>query len=121
MTEQRKAGIIELFDGAKDQNEQIKLMTKMGFGTRGQILKVLQESGRMGNKKIQAIDEKEQNDRRKEPERLPMPQDVKELLIDELDGIENSIKELQQIIREKEEKVKKLEDLYRHIVEALCN
>lgn len=46
MTEQRKANIIELFDGAKDQKEQIELITKMGFGTKREIIDLLHETGR---------------------------------------------------------------------------
>lgn len=131
MTEQRKSSIIELYDGAKDQIGQILFMTKMGFGTKRQIVDVLHEAGRAEDIKIRSAEvKKAENDKTEKPEeasqakapdRLPMPQDLVQLLIDELDRIDGAIKEVEKSIREKEEKKKKLESLYKHIVEVISN
>lgn len=129
MTDKTKASIIELFDGAKDKMQQINLMTSMGFGTKREILDVLHESGRAldiiirkpGRKKAQEDKTPEPQEEPKTPEKvaLPIPQDVKQLLIDELEGIDNSIKELEEIIQAKEIEKRKIETLYKHVVEVL--
>lgn len=128
MTEQRKASIIELFDGGKDEKEQIALMTKMGFGTKREILEVLHETGRAigitirkpAAKKEEPKEEaKEETSAPKNPETLPMPDDVKRLLLDELEGIDQAIKEIQEIIDDKEREKKRLEMLYKHVVEVI--
>ena len=132
MTEQRKANIIELFDGAKDEKEQIDLMTKMGFGTKREILEVLHQTGRaMGItiRKPAAKKEDPKKDPKKEIQetspaeneerQLPIPQDVKQLLVDELEGIESAIQDVDAIIKDREAEKKRLETLYRHVVEVL--
>lgn len=130
------AGIIELYDAAKDKGEQIRLMTSMGFGSRNQILQVLHANERALEFEIKkpgpkpkaklsseekpaeaAADEKPQNDKR--PEALPIPYDVKQLLIDELEGIDASIREVQEIIDAKKMEKQRLETLYQHIVECV--
>lgn len=133
MTDETKANIIKLFDGAVDKEEQIQTMTKMKFGTKREIIDVLHESGRALNiiiRKEADKKEKAQDDRTievredPEPERvkfLPLPMDVKQLLIDELEGIDNAISELNEIIQAKEEEKRKLEVLYKHIVEVINN
>lgn len=132
MTEQRKANIIELFDGAKDEKEQIDLMTKMGFGTKREILEVLHQTGRaMGitirkpatKKEEPKKGPKEENQEtppaENEERQLPIPQDVKQLLVDELEGIESAIQDVDAIIKDREAEKKRLETLYRHVVEVL--
>lgn len=125
-----KEAIIELFDAAKDKEQQIKIMTNMGFGSRYQILQVLHENNRALDIKMSkpgpkpkagkedpkeaSADENPQKDKRQE--QLPLPLDVKQLLIDELEGIDLSIKELQEIIDGKMREKRRLEDLYNHIV-----
>lgn len=125
-----KEAIIELFDAAKDKEQQIKIMTNMGFGSRYQILQVLHENNRALDIKMSkpgpkpkagkedpkeaAADENPQKDKRQE--QLPLPLDVKQLLIDELEGIDLSIKELQENIDGKMREKRRLEDLYNHIV-----
>lgn len=127
-----KEAIIELYDAAKDKEEQIKLMTKMGFGKKSEILKVLHEEGRALNIEIKkrgpkpkpkeeipaeaAGDESHVN---KRAELLPIPDDVRQLLIDELEGIDASINELQEIIELKKNEQQRLETLYKHIVECI--
>lgn len=129
MTEQTEANIIELFDGAKDKEEQIRMMAKMGFGTKREIIDLLHETGRAANiiirkapsKKEEPEEEKEEHEEPAENETkyLPLPQDVKQLLVDELEGIDQSIKEIEEIIQHKEEEKKRLEKLYKHIVECV--
>lgn len=134
MTEERKANIIKLFDGAVDKEEQIQFMTKMKFGTKREIIDVLHESGRALNiiirKEAVKKEEKAQDDRTikvredpkpEQPKWLPLPTDVKQLLVDELEGIDNAIMDLQEIINAKEAEKKRLEVLYRHIVEVVNN
>lgn len=134
MTDERKANIIKLFDGAVDKEEQIRFMTRLKFGTKREIIDVLHESGRAEDitirKEAVKKEEKAQDDRTimieetPEPERvrfLPLPMDVKQLLIDELEGIDNAISELNEIIQAKEQEKKKLETLYKHIVEVINN
>lgn len=130
------AAIIELYDAAKDKGEQIRLMTSMGFGSRNQILQVLHANERALEFEIKkpgpkpkaklaseekpaeaAVDEKPLNDKR--PEALPIPYDVKQLLIDELEGIDASIREVQEIIDAKKMEKQRLETLYQHIVECV--
>lgn len=146
-----KEAIIELYDAAKDKEEQIKLMTKMGFGKKSEILKVLHEEGRALNIEIkkrgpkpkpkeeipeeeyipgagviipkqeeipaEAAGDKSHDDKR--AELLPIPDDVRQLLIDELEGIDASINELQEIIELKKNEQQRLETLYKHIVECI--
>lgn len=139
------AAIIDLYDAAKDKGEQIRLMTSMGFGSRNQILQVLHANERALDFKIKkpgpkpkaklaseekpaeaapekepaeaAADEKPLNDKRTEA--LPIPYDVKQLLIDELEGIDASIREVQEIIDAKKIEKQRLETLYQHIVECV--
>lgn len=127
-----KEAIIELYDAAKDKEEQIKLMAKMGFGKKSEILKVLHEEGRalnIENKKrgpkpkqkeeisAEAAGDESHDDKR--AELLPIPDDVRQLLIDELEGIDASINELQEIIESKKNEKQRLETLYKHIVECI--
>lgn len=144
-----KEAIIELYDAAKDKEEQIKLMAKMGFGKKSEILKVLHEEGRALNIEIkkrgpkpkeeipeeeyvpgagviipgqeeipaEAAGDESHNDKRAEI--LPIPDDVRQLLIDELEGVDASIKELQEIIESKKHEQQRLETLYKHIVECI--
>lgn len=46
MDQTTKKTVIELYDAAKNKEDQIKLMKELGFGTKGQILKALHEEGR---------------------------------------------------------------------------
>lgn len=127
MTEETKAAIIELYDGAKDKRAQVDAMAKMGFGTKGEILYYLHSQDRAHD--IQAKKKKQRNERKPEEDlkeqdekrndKLPMPQDVKDLLIDELEGIDLAIKEIQEIIDEKEKEKHRLEMLYKHVVEVI--
>lgn len=128
MTEQRKANIIELFDGAKDQKEQIELMTKMGFGTKREIIDLLHETGRAldiiirrpATKKEEPKEEVQETPKEEKEERqLPIPQDVKQLLMEELEGIESAIQDVEAIIADREKEKKRLETLYKHVVEVL--
>lgn len=127
-----KEAIIELYDAAKDKEEQIKLMAKMGFGKKSEILKVLHEEGRALNIEIkkrgpkpkqkeeisaEAAGDESHDDKR--AELLPIPDDVRQLLIDELEGIDASINELQEIIESKKNEKQRLETLYKHIVECI--
>lgn len=142
MTEETKANIIKIFSAAKDKQEQLKNLAKMGFGTKAEILDVLHEEGlaleitytgrksRKSERKSQEVETKSQNDKTKEPpedpkeekkdERiLPIPLDVRQFLVDQLQDVDNAIKELEEIIQEKEIEKRKLEDLYKHIVETV--
>ena len=55
----------------------------------------------------------------KEERQLPIPQDVKQLLMEELEGIESAIQDVEAIIADREKEKKRLETLYKHVVEVL--
>lgn len=128
-----KEAIIELYDAAKDKEAQIKMMVSMGFGSRYQILQVLHENNRALDIKMSkpgpkaevkkedpekaAGDENPQKD--KTPDRLPMPLDVRQYLIDGLEDIDARIREVQEIIDARTQEKRKLEALYKHIVECV--
>lgn len=125
-----KEAILEIFDAAKDKEEQIRIMTSMGFGSKYQILQVLHENNRALDIKMskpgpkpkkdpaEAADvEKEQKDKREVV--MPLPLDVKQLLLDELEGIDANIREIQENIDAKMMEKRRLEDLYKHIVECV--
>lgn len=130
-----KEAIIELYDAAKDKEAQIKIMSSMGFGSRYQILQVLHENNRALDIKMSkpgpkpkaevkkedpekaAGDENPQKD--KTPDRLPMPLDVRQYLIDSLEDIDARIREVQEIIDARTQEKRRLENLYKHIVECV--
>lgn len=128
-----KEAIIELYDAAKDKEAQIKMMVSMGFGSRYQILQVLHENNRALDIKMSkpgpkskvvkedpekaAGDENPQKD--KTPDRLPMPLDVKQYLIDGLEDIDARIREVQEMIDARIQEKTRLEALYKHIVECV--
>ena len=129
-----KEAILELYDAAKDKDEQIKCMVSMGFGSRYQIVQLLHENDRALDIKIvkpgpkpkekpeekdpeEAAGENPQKD--KTPEHLPMPLDVRQYLLDGLDDIDARIKEIQEIIDAKTQEKRRLENLYKHIVDCI--
>lgn len=130
-----KEAILDLYDAAKNKEDQIKIMVSMGFGSRYQILQVLHENNRALDMKISkpgpkpkaevkkedpekaAGDENPQKD--KTPDRLPMPLDVRQYLIDGLEDIDARIREVQEIIDSRTQEKRKLEALYKHIVECV--
>lgn len=130
-----KEAIIELYDAAKDKEAQIKIMSSMGFGSRYQILQVLHENNRALDIKMSkpgpkpkaevkkedpekaAGDENPQKD--KTPDRLPMPLDVRQYLIDSLEDIDARIREVQEIIDARTQEKRRLKNLYKHIVECV--
>lgn len=124
MTERTKANIIELYDGGKDKEQQIKLMASMGFGTKREIIEALHESGRALDitirKPARKTEQTEDPQKPTEEKRiLPIPQDVKQLLLDQLEDIDKSIKELEEEIQVRDIEKRKLESLYQHVVEVL--
>ncbi len=130
-----KEAILDLYDAAKNKEDQIKTMVSMGFGSRYQILQVLHENNRALDIKVlkpgpkpkaevkkedpekAAGDENPQKD--KTPDRLPMPLDVRQYLIDGLEDIDARIREVQEIIDARTQEKRKLEALYKHIVECV--
>ena len=130
-----KEAILDLYDAAKNKEDQIKTMVSMGFGSRYQILQVLHENNRALDIKIlkpgpkpkaevkkedpekAAGDENPQKD--KTPDRLPMPLDVRQYLIDGLEDIDARIREVQEIIDARTQEKRRLENLYKHIVECV--
>ncbi len=64
-----------------------------------------------------AGDENPQKD--KTPDRLPMPLDVRQYLIDGLEDIDARIREVQEIIDARIQERTRLEALYKHIVDCI--
>lgn len=129
-----KEAILELYDAAKDKDEQIKCMVSMGFGSRYQIVQLLHENDRALDIKIskpgpkpkekpeekdpeEAAGENPQKD--KTPDRLPMPLDVRQYLIDGLEDIDARIREVQEVIDARTQEKRRLENLYKHIVDCI--
>lgn len=129
-----KEAILELYDAAKDKDEQIKCMVSMGFGSRYQIVQLLHENDRAldikiskpGPKPKEKPEEKDPEEAAREnpqkdktPDRLPMPLDVMQYLIDGLEDIDARIREVQEIIDARTQEKRRLENLYKHIVECV--
>lgn len=124
MDQQTKGTIIELYDAAKDKEDQIKLMKELGFGTKGEILKVLHEEGRA----LDILPRKKREDTMEENktwiESRNISQELKEFFMINLEQLENKIKEVEkditdlnlQIQQDLEEK-KKLEKIYKELFE----
>ena len=136
MTEETKANIIKIYNAAKDKKEQIKNLVKMGFGTRAEIINILHDEGLALEFKACGRKAKPQNDKTPEPleeeieepkeekqeERvLPISQDVRQLLVDQLEEVDGKIRELDEIIQAKQTEKRRLEDLYKHIVETVSH
>lgn len=127
MDQQTKGTIFELYDAAKDKEDQIKLMKELGFGTRSEILKVLHEAGKALNipirkKREDTMAAEEQNawiENKKE-----ISQELKEYFITDLEKLETKIKEIEaditdlnfQIQADLEDK-RKLEKIYKELFE----
>lgn len=123
MDQTTKKTVIELYDAAKNKEDQIKLMKELGFGTKGQILKALHEEGR-------ALDilPRKREDKMEENkagiESRNISQELKEFFMINLEELENRIKKVEkditdlnlQIQQDLEDK-KKLEKIYKELFE----
>lgn len=124
MDQTTKKTVIELYDAAKNKEDQIKLMKELGFGTKGQILKALHEEGRA----LDILPRKKREDKMEENkagiESRNISQELKEFFMINLEQLENRIKEVEkditdlnlQIQQDLEDK-KKLEKIYKELFE----
>lgn len=124
MDQATKKTVIELYDAAKNKEDQIKLMKELGFGTKGEILKALHEEGRA----LDILPRKKREDTMEEnkawTESRNISQELKEFFMINLEQLENKIKEVEkditdlnlQIQQDLEEK-KKLEKIYKELFE----
>ena len=124
MDQNTKKTVIELYDAAKNKEDQIKLMKELGFGTKGEILKALHEEGRA----LDILPRKKREDTMEEnkawTESRNISQELKEFFMINLEQLENKIKEVEkditdlnlQIQQDLEEK-KKLEKIYKELFE----
>lgn len=124
MDQTTKKTVIELYDAAKNKEDQIKLMKELGFGTKGEILKALHEEGRA----LDILPRKKREDTMEEnkawTESRNISQELKEFFMINLEQLENKIKEVEkditdlnlQIQQDLEEK-KKLEKIYKELFE----
>ena len=124
MDQNTKKTVIELYDAAKNKEDQIKLMKELGFGTKGEILKALHEDGRA----LDILSRKKREDTMEEnkawTESRKISQELKEFFMINLEQLENKIKEVEkditdlnlQIQQDLEEK-KKLEKIYKELFE----
>ncbi len=128
MDQQTKGTIIELYDAAKDKEDQIKLMKELGFGTRSEILKVLHEAGKALNIPIRKKREDKMAQQEEQSawveDKKEISQDLKEFFItnlEELDKkirlIEKDITDLNLQIQQNLEDKRKLEKIYKELAE----
>lgn len=128
MDQQTKGTIIELYDAAKDKEDQIKLMKELGFGTRSEILKVLHEAGKALNIPIRKKREDKMTQQEEQSawveDKKEISQDLKEFFItnlEELDKkirlIEKDITDLNLQIQQNLEDKRKLEKIYKELAE----
>lgn len=124
MDQTTKKTVIELYDAAKNKEDQIELMKELGFGTKGQILKALHEEGRA----MDILSRKKREDTMEENkagiESRNISQELKEFFMMNLEQLENKIKEVEkditdlnlQIQQDLEDK-KRLEKIYKELFE----
>lgn len=124
MDQTTKKTVIELYDAAKNKEDQIKLMKELGFGTKGQILKALHEEGRALDILPRKKREDKMEENKAEIESRNISQELKEFFMASLEQLENKIKEVEkditdlnlQIQQDLEDK-KKLEKIYKELFE----
>lgn len=90
MGERMNETILELYDGAKDKEAQIKSIAKMLSITEVQVKKVLRDNDRIPKRQYKTRHPKEpaQEIQAVAPREIPMPEVIKALIIDKLDEIE---------------------------------
>lgn len=124
MDQTTKKTVIELYDAAKNKEDQIKLMKELGFGTKGEILKALHEEGRAMDIQPRKKREDTMEENKAGIESQNISQELKEFFMINLEQLENKIKEVEkditdlnlQIQQDQEEK-KKLEKIYKELFE----
>lgn len=124
MDQTTKKTVIELYDAAKNKEDQIKLMKELGFGTKGEILKALHEEGRALDILSRKKREDTMEDNKAWTESRKISQELKEYFMINLEQLENKIKEVEkditdlnlQIQQDLEEK-KRLEKIYKELFE----
>lgn len=124
MDQNTKKTVIELYDAAKNKEDQIKLMKELGFGTKGEILKALHEEGRALDILSRKKREDTMEDNKAWVENRNISQELKEFFMMNLEQLENKIKEVEkditdlnlQIQQDLEDK-KRLEKIYKELFE----
>lgn len=124
MDQTTKKTVIELYDAAKNKEDQIKLMKELGFGTKGEILKALHEEGRAMDIQPRKKRKDTMEENKAGIESQNISQELKEFFMINLEQLENKIKEVEkditdlnlQIQQDQEEK-KKLEKIYKELFE----
>lgn len=124
MDQNTKKTVIELYDAAKNKEDQIKLMKELGFGTKGEILKALHEEGRAMDIQPRKKRKDTMEENKAGIESQNISQELKEFFMINLEQLENKIKEVEkditdlnlQIQQDQEEK-KKLEKIYKELFE----
>lgn len=128
MDQQTKGTIIELYDAAKDKEDQIKLMKELGFGTRSEILKVLHKAGKALNIPIRKKREDKMAQQEEQSawvkDKKEISQDLKEYFITNLEELDKKIRQIEaditdlnlQIQQDLEDK-RKLEKIYKELAE----
>lgn len=124
MDQTTKKTVIELYDAAKNKEDQIKIMKELGFGTKGEILKALHEEGRAMDIQPRKKRKDTMEENKAGIESQNISQELKEFFMINLEQLENKIKEVEkditdlnlQIQQDQEEK-KKLEKIYKELFE----
>lgn len=125
MDQTTKKTVIELYDAAKNKEDQIKLMKELGFGTKGEILKALHEEGRALD--IQARKKREdtmEDNKAWVENKTHISEDLKDYFMTNLETLDKKIKDIEaditdlnlQIQQNLEDK-KKLEKIYKELFE----
>lgn len=125
MDQNTKKTVIELYDAAKNKEDQIKLMKELGFGTKGEILKALHEEGRALD--IQARKKREdtmEDNKAWVENKTHISEELKEFFMTNLEALDKKIKDIEaditdlnlQIQQNLEDK-KKLEKIYKELFE----
>ena len=109
--------ILELYDGAKDKEAQIKSMAKMLGITEGHVKRVLRDNGRIPKRPYKTRHPEEQSEeiQAAAPREVPMPDVIKTLISDKLDQIEADMQAYKRKIAELEAEYKTISNYMKGI------
>lgn len=117
MGERMNETILELYDGAKDKEAQIKSMAKMLGITEGHVKRVLRDNGRIPKRQYKTRHPAESADEAEAavPKDMPMPDIIKALISDKLDEIEADLQAHKKKIAELEAEYKTISNYMKGI------
>lgn len=109
--------ILELYDGAKDKEAQIKALAKMLSITEGHVKRVLRDNGRIPKRQYKTRHPEEQTEeiQKAAPREVPMPDIIKALISEKLDEIEADLQVHKKKIAELEAEYKTISNYMKGI------